>query len=169
MHPDGLTRGDAITAARRSSRARTQGVPWFKGVIAGTDIAKVKTITVKDPCGIVWHVYRTGEIVHTADLERAVAQSSMSERDKKKRRAAYGVQGSFPFPGWEFFQNYRWRVGKWNREHSPSSVIHGVSKGEHRAWISPALTRRQAQGDVEEIAAQIKLGEEPRPLRSVAT
>jgi hypothetical protein len=129
----------------------------------------VKTVTVKDPRGIVWHVYRTGELVRTEALERAVAQSGMSEKDKAKRRASYGVQGSFPFPGWEFFQGYRWRVGKWNREHSPSTVIHAVSKGEHRAWISPARTTRQARADVEEIAAQIKLGEEPRPLRSVAT
>jgi hypothetical protein len=126
----------------------------------------VKTITVKDPRGVVWLLYRTGEIVSTEALDRAVTQSAMSEKDKKKRRARFGVSGSVPFPGWQFFENYRWRVGKWNREHSPSTVIHAVSKGEHRAWISPAWGHRQAQADLEELAAQIKLGEEPRPFRS---
>ena len=78
------------------------------------------------------------KIVRTEALECVVAQSGMSAKDKRKRRARFGVSGSFPYPGWQFFETYRWRVGKWNREHSTSTVIHAVSKGEHRAWISPA-------------------------------
>ncbi len=129
----------------------------------------MKALTVNNPRGIVWHVYRTREIVRTEALERALAQSRMSEKEKRKRRATFGIQGSFPFPGWQFFGHYRWRMGKWNREHSWSTVIHAVSGDEHRAWISPARTRAQAQSDLDELAAQIKLGEEPRPFRSVAS
>ena len=58
----------------------------------------MKTITVKDPRGIEWHVYHTGEIVHTDALERAVSQSSMSEKDKKNRRASTGYREAFRFP-----------------------------------------------------------------------
>jgi hypothetical protein len=111
----------------------------------------VKPITVTDPRGVAWNVYLGGAPVHTDALERAVERSNLSEEDKRKRRRRYGVRMPTILRG----------VSRKWPEISSSFVMHAISKNEHRAWISPALTRRQARADLDELAAQIKVGQEP--------
>jgi hypothetical protein len=117
----------------------------------------VKPISVKDPRGVEWHLMLTHEVVTTQSLERAVERSGMSEKDKKKRRAHFGIPEQFGLP----FRNYRWRFG-WGRAHSGAWVMHAVTRGEHRAWLSPQGSRHAALADLDELAAQIRLGEEPQ-------
>ena len=120
----------------------------------------VQPLTIKDPRGVVWKMALTREIVRTENLERAVERSGMTDHQKRKRRRGLGIK-ELPFaPG--LFEGYRWRVG-WGRDHSFAWIVHAVSQGEHRAWLSPALSRKAALADLDQIAAQIQLGEEPAP------
>jgi hypothetical protein len=114
---------------------------------------------INDPRGVVWHLGITNEIVQTTSLLRAIERSDMTEREKRKRLKRLGVS-FYGFRG--LFESYNWRVG-WSREHSYAWVMHAVSTGEHKAWISPALSKEGAGADLDRLAAQIKLGEEPRP------
>jgi hypothetical protein len=83
----------------------------------------------------------------------------MSDREKKKRRSKFGIS-EVPPPGW--LEHFRWRVG-WGRDHSFGWVMHAVTHGDHRAWLSPATSKDAALADLDELGAQIRLGEEPRP------
>jgi hypothetical protein len=116
-----------------------------------------KPYIVKDPRGVVWYLGLTHEIVKTASLERAIERSTMTEREKRKARKQMGVGNPL---GSALRLNLK--VG-WGREHSYSWVMHATSNGDHRAWISPARHKTGALADLDGLAAQIKLGEEPRP------
>lgn len=125
----------------------------------------MKTVRVKDPKGVMWHMYVTHDGVLTATLDRAIERSRLTDAEKRKRRRYLGI----PFFNGRLaglFDGFQWRVG-WGREHSFSWIVHAESKGAHHAWVSPALSRKDALRDLEELATQIRLGVEPdRQLHS---
>jgi hypothetical protein len=51
----------------------------------------------------------------------------------------------------------------WGAAHSGSFVMHAASHGDHRAWLSVARSKKDALSDLDQLAGQIKLGEEPDP------
>jgi hypothetical protein len=52
----------------------------------------MKPLVVEDPRGVTWYLTLSTEIVGIDHLERAIARSGMTEREKDKRRSAIGVR-----------------------------------------------------------------------------
>lgn len=112
----------------------------------------MKPLAVRDPRGVTWYLRLSSEIVAIDRLDRALDRSGMTDREKRRRRRSYGVKVPRALI-----------MDEWARSHARTFVMHAESDGERRAWISPAGSRRAARADLLELAAQIRLGEEPAP------
>jgi hypothetical protein len=106
---------------------------------------------VSDPRGVTWCMTLSNEMVRTELIEHALAVSGMTERAKRKRRRRYGVgiQGN--------------RLGGWSRAEATAWIVHADAGDTHKAWLSPACSKRAALADLHELASAIQTGDEPAP------
>jgi hypothetical protein len=108
------------------------------------------------------------EIVDTAALKRAIARLGHPPRKPRfweRGRDRFGMKSTGGF-GIGFLINAVRPATQWEREHSSAWVIVATSveaPRTERAWISPAAREADAIHDLDDLAAQIKLGEEPDP------
>ena len=121
------------------------------GLGACGSLEGVKPLVIHDPRGVGWYLTFSKEIVGVEHLERAIAGSLMTDREKQRRRRAFGVTVG------------RFGKGAWGRAHAYAFVMHAETPGERRAWISAARSRKEVRADLRQLASKIERGDEPAP------